>query len=174
MSQGMFYADGDGVDHVRIDAVSKTRLGRYLANTARTPFRVPVMGDFESLEGYWQFLSTGCRVQELHKVYGRSALLMGHSSRRIERMHFRDHIVTGLKAKIIQSPCLGDLLQENTLPFALYELDDNGDPVSHHDWFIKALDSIVKDRPWLKHPRVTAPPSLSSAGRTRWTETVEK
>lgn len=149
MSQETFYVEDDGVDHIRIDIGAKTKLGRYLANTARTPFRHPRFGTFESLEGFWQYLSSGCKHSICKNTHGRAALLLGHSLDKIYQASFHNTIADALRCKIIQSDVLPGLISDNKLPFALYEVDAQGDTIPHNAWFIKELNAIVKERPWL-------------------------
>jgi hypothetical protein len=58
----------DGIDHINIYSRGKTEVGRQLSNFAHTPFTHKDYGYFNSVEGLWYYLITGCKHENLSKM----------------------------------------------------------------------------------------------------------
>jgi len=67
----------DGVTHINVYSKGNTEIGRLLSNFAHTPFTHPKYGHFESVEGLWYYLSSGCQGEELRELYGFEAKKVG-------------------------------------------------------------------------------------------------
>lgn len=52
----------DGIDHINVYSQGKTKLGRLLSNFANTPFEIPGLGRFQSVESYWYYGSREKRI----------------------------------------------------------------------------------------------------------------
>ena len=60
----------DGVSHINVWSRGTTDLGRDLSNFAHTPFVHPRYGPFQSVEGFWYWLSTGQKEIKLRHLWG--------------------------------------------------------------------------------------------------------
>ena len=116
----VFLPAREGVDHINIYSKSLTPLGQLASNFAYTPFEHPVFGKFASMEGYWFYMGTGSRNEELRELYGARAKAFGSQLEKVYRPDFEDLIVQGIEFKVQQTPELQKLLTENHLPWKHY------------------------------------------------------
>jgi len=70
-----FLPKNDGIDHINIYSQGQTKIGQLLSNFAHTPFRVPLMGTFQSVEGFWYYCLIG--KKELKNLVGFEAKQFG-------------------------------------------------------------------------------------------------
>lgn len=141
----------DGIDHVNIWSQGRTELGRRLSFFSREPFVHPVFGEFDSLEGAWYWLKTGCQHNGLRRLSGYAAKKVGKMLPIIHRDSFRADILACLRCKIEQNEDLEELLRESTLPFAHYYCYGNPDaglgkvkiiPLPQHQWWVDEIDNL--------------------------------
>lgn len=72
----MFKITDDGITHINVYSKGKTELGRLLSNFSHTPF----YGNdilFNSVEGWWQWFTTGKEYDYLKYLYGFKAKKRG-------------------------------------------------------------------------------------------------
>lgn len=122
----MIKKEEDGVTHVNIYSKGVTRLGRLLSNFAYSPFLHPEDGEFESVEGYWYWLSS--KDEELRKKHGWEAKSYGRfvgGKDWLDGDEFKRKIKLAIKSKIEQNQELHDLIERNTLPFKHYYIYNN-------------------------------------------------
>jgi hypothetical protein len=141
----------DGVTHINVYSRGRTELGRALSNFAHTPFEHPEDGHFESVEGYWYWLST--RDERLRNLWGWEAKSVGRQlggSDYRDEPEFRRKVCLALDVKIDSHPDLHRMLVESTLPLAhYYEYDGvihtpkKGRWVIDHLTQLRALDKLV-------------------------------
>jgi len=112
----------DGVDHINVYSKGATELGRLLTNFAHTPFEHPTRGKFESMEGYWYYVSTGDKHEELRTLVGSQAKAFGKTLEKVDINpdYFEVLIRTGIRAKLIYHPKILEMLLDNELPLAHY------------------------------------------------------
>lgn len=67
----------DGIDHINVYSKGATELGRWLSNFAYSPVIIKDHGTFNSIEGYWYWLS--CGDEKLRDLYGWRAKEYGRS-----------------------------------------------------------------------------------------------
>ena len=60
----------DGVTHINVYSRGNTELGQLCSNLALTPFFYPQYGQFNSVEGFWYWLSLGKKFDEFKTLYG--------------------------------------------------------------------------------------------------------
>lgn len=89
----------DGVDFINVYSKGQTDLGRWLSNFARSPIEIPEHGHFESIEGYWYWLSRG-RDDRLRQLVGFQAKQLGRSLSRVECPGFEDLIRKAIDIKL--------------------------------------------------------------------------
>lgn len=108
----------DGVTHVNVYSKGKTLLGRMLSNFARTPFRLPFLGSFESVEGFWYWWVT--RNEQLRTLHGYEAKSIGRQSIQIYEEPSERVLRLAYKAKLRYNPKIRALLESNDLPLVHY------------------------------------------------------
>ncbi len=132
----------DGVTHCNVYTKGRTELGRLLTNFARTPFKHPILGNFESGEGLHYYLKVGIenkatgdvkRFEEFRTLWGIEAKRRGAELSRTHMVLNHDfdyHMRLGLLAKVTQNPKLFKLFLASTEPLTHYYY--YGDPDSNN------------------------------------------
>lgn len=125
-----FGPDTDGFDHINILAnKAKTVIGKRLSHFAHCPFVHPYYGGFQSMEGFWHYISSGFKHEGLREVYGFNAKKQGRDLTTKWYQHFCEDILAGNYQKIIQNPDLAQMMTESELPFTHYYLfEDQSNP----------------------------------------------
>jgi len=109
----------DGVTHVNIYSKSKSELGLLLSNFTYFPFDHPNFGHFDSMEGFWYWLATGKKHNELRAVYGVKAKKLGKTFPRIDNPDFQSEFISGLEIKAGNAK-IKKLLAETYIPIVHY------------------------------------------------------
>lgn len=171
----------EGIDHINIYSGSKTEIGRLLSNFAYSPFTLDDHGKFDSLEGYWFWLSTGCKHEELRKMWGATAKREGSKLPRVHMDYFDEAIDAAVTAKVYQNPRLMELLKECHLPFEHYYYygnDDNAVILRSRYQFLSqihciradltgALDTVIAGSRSIKDPYVVEKAIVDSKMKIR-------
>jgi hypothetical protein len=110
----------DGIDHCNAYSRARTPLGRALSNFANIGFVHPTYGTFASVEGFWYFLATGCKHQDLHRLYGVAAKRYGQSLPEVPMELFDEQIEEAIMMKIEQNPNLLGAVLGCNLPVTHY------------------------------------------------------
>lgn len=149
----------DGVTHINVLAKAKTRLGQQLSNFAHTPFDHPLFGHFSSVEGFWYWLSTGGKNDQLRGMYGFQSKKYGRMIReelsKTGKMpiikDFEAEIKRALLCKISQNEWIREELKSSTLPLTHYYTW--GEPpevkVSYPEQYAWIHEYIEDVRDWL-------------------------
>lgn len=116
----------DGKDHINMYTKGKTELGRLLTNLAHTPFQIED-GHFESVEGYWYWLLSDKKADEMKKLYGFEAKELGKKLKKeglllksSEDDEFKEKIKYAIREKLKQNPNVLVKLLQTTLPLKHY------------------------------------------------------
>jgi hypothetical protein len=120
-----FEANGDGITHINIYSKGKTDLGRFLSNFAYSPI-LTVDGNFNSIEGYWYWLSNHDDV--MRPSYGFNAKKVGRTLPRLFELtteEFQLKIREACWIKLHSNKLMLDLLVTSTEPFAHYYVFGN-------------------------------------------------
>lgn len=110
----------DGVDHLNIYSKASTWLGRELSNFSKYKLTLPE-GEFESVEGYWFYLSNP--DERLKSLSGYQAKKLGESLTRTSTLseeEFRDKIKNAIDYKLFNNPILLQGLKKCKLPLEHY------------------------------------------------------
>lgn len=115
----------DGKTHCNVYSKGRTVLGRELSNFELSPFDHPVHGVFDSVEGYWYWLT---RLDDrLRSVCGVEAKEMGRSMPKVRSYDtpelsalFQFRITQALDAKLERHPDMMARLVSSRLPFVHY------------------------------------------------------
>lgn len=89
----------DGETHVNIYSGSRCELGRLCSNFAHMPFVHLELGTFASMEGFYYYVSTGERHEELRELSGFNAKSHGKRLSKVTREDFETVLLSGLSAK---------------------------------------------------------------------------
>lgn len=115
------HVQNDGISHINIAYQGKTQLGKYLSNLTRTPFTInEVDGEFQSVEAYWYWLSTGSKYHYLKELWGYSAKQEGKKYPSIIVPNFYDCIKLAFRLKVKQNMPIRNALYFSELPFDHY------------------------------------------------------
>jgi len=158
------YAVNDGITHINMKTFGQTEVGRLLSMEAPNRFTHPVFGSFDSLEGFWYYIRSGCqdtKVRTSNEGYGRRRF-GNQPTEKIE--NFQEIIGEGIYIMLCQLP--DDRLQlilDNELPLDMYYIhygkDESGKVVSaivqrqrHHQWYLPLVEKVIQlirdDKPY--------------------------
>lgn len=142
-------ASGDGSTHINVYSLGATELGRKLTNFAKTPFTHPVYGKFESMEGYWHYLSTGMIHNLLKSKYGNEAKVSARRLAKVWYPEFESEIIQGLHCKLSQNPDIYTMLMQSTLPLTHYYIFAGAmkDAVKPNLFWMRELEDIRNGKP---------------------------
>ena len=148
----------DGVTHINVYSKSSTMLGRQLSNFYHSPFIHPQHGQFESVEGYWYWLSTGMIHDELRHLHGNDAKVAGKKYEKVIYDNFKDLIRVAIELKVSANKDIQENLIQSVLPFTHYYYF--GDKVNNpkivrlpeFDWLIEILEKIREKYKLLSNP----------------------
>ena len=107
----------EGKTFINIYSKSNTELGQLCSNFAFTPFEHPQYGKFNSVEGFWFYVGTGFKCEELRLLHGAKAKSLGSTLPKEHIDNFEQLIQEAIHCKVDQNPRLKQLLTENHLPF---------------------------------------------------------
>lgn len=148
----MFDPNRDGVDHINIYSKGKTELGRWMSNFTREPIEVPGHGHFDSIEGYWYWLSKG--DDRLRTMSGFAAKQLGKSLPVNPQFHqqssealefsFRLMIVEALKAKAAKRPDMVAKLRATSLPLTHYYAFNGTVKMAGYEWITQFWSDLRK------------------------------
>lgn len=136
--------DEDGITHINVYSKAQTPLGKFLSNFAYYPM-VTEDGVFNSIEGYWYWLSS--RDDELRKLSGYKAKEYGRKIKASEWSddpEFKRKILAAIETKILTSGYL-PAFKESTLPFVhYYNYGAKIIMVPECDWIMEFLEQLRK------------------------------
>ena len=149
----------DGEDHINFWDQGKTRLGRALCHTTGLPINHPIFGRFKTMTGFWNFILSPSKDDELRSLTGRplhslvNRLTTRHNSRNSGKdkgeyyhvRNFRAIILDTYYIRVMASPEIRQLLAECDLEFDSYYIQaDNGLRMRHRNfkWFIPMLNEL--------------------------------
>lgn len=127
----------DGVTHINIYSNAKTNLGMFLSNFTYSPITIEEDGHFDSVEGYWYWLSN--RQDVMRSVQGYTAKKVGKSYPKIvqlEEGEFKRKIIEACWIKIHSNPHMLNLFKNSTLPFAHYYVFNGFVKDAGYKWII--------------------------------------
>lgn len=110
----------DGVEHINIYSKGKTVLGRLLTNFAKTPFTHALYGEFVSVEGFWYWLSSGKKHNELRLLHGFKAKEYGKQFETVECATFQEDVKEAIRCKLRQNRDILKMLIDSNLPLEHY------------------------------------------------------
>lgn len=108
----------DGIDHINVYSKGRTNLGRHLSNFSFSPFKVPLLGKFYSVEGFWYWWMT--RDDKCRTLWGFQAKEYGKSVPKVHDEPTQRLLKIVYKAKLNGNSLLKRAVKESTLNFTHY------------------------------------------------------
>jgi hypothetical protein len=137
--------DGDGVTHINLSINGETKLGRQLAHFSDVGFVHPHFGPFNGMEGFWHYINSVERDDELRHLIGHAAKKYSKQLTKVKVVGFQEIITVANFYRIEQNPELQKMFLDSTLPFDDYYYHDNG-PVAirpkGHGWVVNMFEEI--------------------------------
>lgn len=137
----------DGKDHINIYSKAKTRLGKFLTNMSDVPVKTK-HGVFQSMEGYWYWLSTGEQHDFFRDAQCFEAKKRGKELDRSRNSTFQQDIKDAMYEKLLQYPAMLELFKKSELPFTHYYFfgqdDDRTVVYPAFDWITAEWERLRK------------------------------
>jgi predicted NAD-dependent protein-ADP-ribosyltransferase YbiA (DUF1768 family) len=144
----MFKPENDGIDHINIYSKGKTLLGKFMSNMKSFPMTIDGL-NFDSIECYWYWLSTGEKYDNLRTMSSFAAKAFGKNLPKVQRDDFEALIKRALRLKVVLArPAFEKDLKESTLPFAHYYTFGENPPVvrdAGFKWIVEEWEKIRKE-----------------------------
>lgn len=137
----------DNDRHINIWTKSRSPLGRMLSNLANYGFLHEDHGWFNCLEGYWYWLTTGCKHEQFKQMNGFEAKQIGSKMERVEMPDFQERFKEGMRLRLEQNAEIRDALLASALPFEhyyVYGQDVVRDVKDRHQWQLDFYDAYRK------------------------------
>ena len=149
MPESNFTPKNDGINHINIYSKGSTWLGQKLSNFALAPFECE-HGKFNSIEGYWFWLSSGKQHDDLRELHGFQAKKKGEECKFHDRApvnNFNEYIKEAIRCKIRTHKDIRVELKNSTLPLLhYYYYGDIRNPqiitLKKHDWMVDEFTRI--------------------------------
>ncbi len=138
----------DGRTHINVYSKGQTALGRFLSNFAKAPIET-VDGSFDSIEGYWYWLS--CRDDRLRTLSGTAAKKLGRDLRADDWRsdeEFQGKICDAIQLKLERYPEYLEELRASDLPLDHYYVYfDTLKRPSSGKWVLHTLERLRQGGP---------------------------
>lgn len=167
----MYRPEKDGIDHINAYSKARTRIGRKLTNYARSPFKHRILGEFVSMEGFWFWLASGRQYNNLRKVHGYDAHMLGIMCLKnidyenVVDDQFKKWVKEATEAKFRQNTdLLQGLVETGDLPIVHYYYDYKNpvledakvEYLQRHQWQMDIIMDIrKKTQDWMKRKGIT-------------------
>ena len=165
-----FTPDKDGVNHINVYSKAITLAGRKLTNFSHAPFDHPIYGHFESMEGFWFWLSSGKQFNKLRELSGFQANQLGQIvcskfKTDLSEEEFKSIITSATKEKLKQNKDILQLLVDTgDLPIVHYYYDYQERDLSKakvrylkkHQWQMDVIMEVrKKTQDWMLRKGIT-------------------
>lgn len=139
----------DGITHINVYSKGRTALGLFLSNFSEFIIDTEEDGIFNSVEGYWYWLSVdpqlGEKRERLRKVYGWDAKKLGRELRSEDPddwdIEFQNKIKKAIKYKILHSSFI-EQFKNSTLPFVHYYVFGDKIHLGSGEWIMNYLELL--------------------------------
>lgn len=136
----------DGITHINVYSRGRTQLGVFLSNFPYTPFEHPTYGHFASMEAFWHYISTGCRLEGIRTLTGIEAKHYAKGYPQVTIPNFHEEIKFAIECKINAYPLHKAKLLLNTLPLRHYFVFSGNVVVDqpHFIWQTKHIEALAE------------------------------
>ena len=132
----------DGIDHINVYSQGQTELGRWLSNFTFEPI-ITEDGAFDSIEGYWGWLSNP--DERYGKLSGYPAKKLAKELPRIRTFtmdQFKKKIELAIIAKAIARPDMITKLKESKLSLKHYYVFDGKVKNAGYQWILDTWEGL--------------------------------
>lgn len=143
----------DGVTHINIFSRGKTPLGKALTNMSDLGFKINKLGYFNTMEGYYWYVSTGSLYPEFMRLTAFEARRKGLKMKRVDDPAFKDKIKTAILIKLRTHQWILDDLNKTNLPLTHYYVYGKSDddcvvrPANNSLWIVDYIESLREGQP---------------------------
>jgi len=139
----------DSINHINISSRGRTFLGRFLSYNKRCHLSLPE-GVFQSVGGYWYYLTTREKDPRLFEVHGWETELLATQlsplprKQQLSPTELQAKLKKALDQKIKWSEYWKEEFTDSTLPFLYYHLDAEGNVVDEsrkYRWLLNHLEA---------------------------------
>ena len=135
----------DGVDHINILRGAGTSLGDFLAHGSRYQLTHNIFGKFINMESFWYFIKSEEKDDLLRSKTGRNLKKHALQLNLQNVVNFRAIVMDANYQKIKEYPSFLKLMQESTLPFDCYHINNEHQirqrPV-YYKWLVSGFEEI--------------------------------
>lgn len=117
-----FKPEEDGISHINIYSMGKTKLGKFLSHFFPVPVTHPKYGKFPTIENFWQYVSRGAKAQELRTLPPHIAKSRARQFPKVPIDGFDEMITELNEQKLRKVPKALEDFINSTLPFDHYYL----------------------------------------------------
>lgn len=110
----------DGITHINVYSGGNTRVGREISNMSTHPIVHPRHGNFNTIEGFWWWLSTGMKDDYFRTCSGFDARKKGYKQDKVTHTAFKHEIRYAIALKLKTHPKILKRLTHSTLPLTHY------------------------------------------------------
>lgn len=140
----------DGENHINIWESGHTNLGRALSSFTAMPFKHDVYGKFTSIEGFWHYIRSVTKDDDLRHLSGYNARSFGRSLKNDNVPDMYYIIADANWQKIKAYPVLVEEIRNLHIPFDSYYIEDNRSNKNvmirarslHSKWLVPAFHEI--------------------------------
>lgn len=115
-----YLPEDDGKTHINIYSKASTELGRMLSHFYHAPFDHPEFGHFLNMEGFWHYLSTGCKYEPFRNMPAVKVKMLSKNMTKVFRDDFMSQIKFANELKLLQHPNILHHFCNSILPFEHY------------------------------------------------------
>lgn len=148
----------DGLTHINVYSKAKTPLGKRLSHFSTYPFEHPTDGRFDTMEGYWMWLDSGCVHDEFRSMSGFNAKFHGRTVKRERKEGFKKKVIVANCVKLVTHPTILEEFLQSTLPLVHYYIKRNRagqpyvSPANNSLWVIKSLEKLrAEGKPFIRN-----------------------
>jgi hypothetical protein len=136
----------DGTEHINIWEFADTNLGRVLSSFTCMPFKHSIYGKFDSMEGFWYYIKSVSKDDNLRHLSGFNARTFGKTLDSVRVVDFRRIIADAHWQKIKAYEELALEISQLPVPFDCYYYENKDHHVrirtSNAAWLIPAFEEI--------------------------------
>lgn len=135
----------DGVDHINISNQAKTDLGQSLSQDVFIEFEHPVFGKFNTVTGFWYYISSSDRNNECRALNSNKLRRMFNDVKLPSIKNFRAIILEAYWLKIKQHEAIQHELLKTELPLDCHFIKTDGTTRTrpkNYRWLLQGLNDM--------------------------------
>lgn len=137
----------DGEDHINICSSAETVLGKFLCHDTPHRFKHPVLGNFNTIRGFWFYIQSVNHNDRYRTLVGKALKLAHANTETVVLLNFRAVLMDACWQRLKQTEEICKIMKESTLPFDCYFIHNESKlrvrPV-YHSWVTSATEEMRK------------------------------